>query len=540
MAKFNRSRATGATSVVKTRATPTGATYEGAPGYARDAKSELFLLAVANMVGENTFYESASERDARFRTLVGEVALHDVEWLTGMIRWLRSEAGMRSASVVAAAEAVMSRLGAEGRSQGGMTGAAGRSQGGMTGAERSGGNRALIDAALRRADEPGELLAYWHGRFGRALPQPVKRGVADAVRRLYDERSLIKYDSGDFRFGDVLELTHPAPVTPKQGELFRHAIDRRHGRGEDLAESLTTLRARARLLALPVAERRALLDRPDAARTLADAGMTWESVAGWLQGPLTARFWESLIPSLGYFATLRNLRNFDQAGVCDEVAAEVAERLADLGRVARSRVLPMRFFAAYRAAPSLRWAWALQRALDASLANVPALPGRTLVLVDRSGSMFGRLSARSDLTFADAAAVFGSALALRAADADLVQFGTLSSVVPVTAGESVLKVVDRLRDLGGTNTAAAIRAHYRGHDRVVIVTDEQAWAGHGGEEPTRAVPARVPVYTWNLVGYRHGHGPSGTGTRHTFAGLSDAAFAMIPLIEAGRQASWPF
>jgi hypothetical protein len=200
----------------------------------------------------------------------------------------------------------------------------------------------------------------------------------------------------------------------------------------------------------------------------------------------------------------------------------------------------MRFFAAYRAAPSLRWAWALQRALDASLANVPALPGRTLVLVDRSGSMFGRLSARSDLTFADAAAVFGSALALRAADADLVQFGTLSSVVPVTAGESVLKVVDRLRDLGGTNTAAAIRAHYRGHDRVVIVTDEQAWAGHGGEEPTRAVPARVPVYTWNLVGYRHGHGPSGTGTRHTFAGLSDAAFAMIPLIEAGRQASWPF
>ncbi|SEG94949.1 hypothetical protein SAMN04489712_1562 [Thermomonospora echinospora] len=43
----------------------------------------------------------------------------------------------------------------------------------------------------------------------------------------------------------------------------------------------------------------------------------------------------------------------------------------------------MRFLAAYRAAPSLRWSWPLQRALDASLANVPRsvprLPGRTLV-----------------------------------------------------------------------------------------------------------------------------------------------------------------
>jgi hypothetical protein len=182
----------------------------------------------------------------------------------------------------------------------------------------------------------------------------------------------------------------------------------------------------------------------------------------------------------------------------------------------------------------------LQKALDASLAGVPALAGRTLVLVDRSGSMFGRLSERSEPTSADAAAVFGAALALRAAEADLVQFGTLSAAVPVQRGESVLKVLERFKGLGGTNTAAAIRAHYRGHDRVVIVTDEQAWSGWAGEDPTRAVPDRVPVYTWNLVGYRYGHGPSGTGTRHTFAGLSDAAFAMIPLVESGRQATWPF
>jgi hypothetical protein len=162
------------------------------------------------------------------------------------------------------------------------------------------------------------------------------------------------------------------------------------------------------------------------------------------------------------------------------------------------------------------------------------------VLVDRSGSMFGRLSSRSTLTSADAAAVFGAALAMRAERATLVQFGSGHAHVPIRKGESVLRVVERFGSLGGTDTAEAVRATYRSHDRVVIVTDEQAWAGPRGAEPTRAVPDRIPVYTWNLVGYRYGHGPSGSGTRHTFAGLSDAAFAMIPLIENGLQASYPF
>lgn len=74
---------------------------------------------------------------------------------------------------------------------------------------------------------------------------------------------------------------------------------------------------------------------------------------------------------------------------------------------------------------------------------------------------------------------------------------------------------------------------------MLIVTDEQA-AWHGQHDVAGAVPAHIPVYTWNLAGYRLGHAPSGAGNRHTFAGLTDAAFRMIPLIEAGRAANWPF
>jgi len=152
---------------------------------------------------------------------------------------------------------------------------------------------------------------------------------------------------------------------------------------------------------------------------------------------------------------------------------------------------------------------------------------------------YSRMSDRSELTRADAAAVFGTALALRAAKADLVEFGTASKSVRFRRGESVLSILGRFGDLGGTDTTEAVRRHYRGHDRVLIVTDEQyAPSRHG--DPTEQVPADVPVYTWNLAGHRAGHGPSGTAHRHTFGGLSDAAFRMVPLLEAGRDAHWPW
>ena len=243
---------------------------------------------------------------------------------------------------------------------------------------------------------------------------------------------------------------------------------------------------------------------------------------------------------MGYMALLRNLRGFDEAGVSDDVAQAVADRLADPAQVARSRQFPFRFLAAYRATKSLRWGPALELALHASLANVPYLPGRTLILVDLSGSMYSpTVGARSQLTRADTAKVFGAALALRT-DPTLVWFDTGSGRVKVPKGTALLTLVESFpRAGGGTNTGAAVRRWYDGHDRVVIITDEQAhYTGHANV--AAAVPERVPVYTWNLGGYRLGHAPSGLGTRHTFGGLTDQAFQAIPLLEQHREATWPF
>jgi hypothetical protein len=498
-------------------------TYEGGAGHRRDPRSELFLLAVTNLVGEDTFYERAGGRDRRFAELVAHLAVTDLDWLTRMLTWLRAGANLRSAPLAGACEAVHARLAA-----------------GL-----HGGNRELVDAVCRRADEPGEVLAYWVCRFGRAVPKPVKRGVADAVARLYSERALLAYDGAGrgFRFGDVLELVHaaPAPDRPWQGDLFAHAIDRRHDRDRPVPERLAMLRARAELAAVPVEERRALLAEP---ARLAAAGMTWEALSGWLQGPMDRAAWEAVIPSMGYMARLRNLRNFDEAGVSDEVAAGVCAQLADPAAVAGSRQLPLRFYSAYRAAPSLRWGHALEAALNASLANIPALGGRTLVLVDTSGSMHAGFSRDGTLMRWDAAALFGIALAGRCASADVVSFAGGTKVFPLRPGEPVLRALERFRGGGwflggGTETAAALRKHVRGHDRVVVLTDEQAYFDPRGTVDA-AVPERVPMYTWNLAGYRAGHAPSGSGNRHTFGGLTDTAFRLIPLLEAGRDGDWPF
>jgi hypothetical protein len=528
MTKFNAAGTRAARfSPVTSEAVPSGVTHEGGPGFGRDPKSELFLLSVSHM-GDGSFYESAPERDRRFRALVHGVAMADPEWIAKFVPWLRDSANMRTASVVAAAEAAKALL-----------------------MDEKPGGRKIIASALKRADEPGELLAYWHSRYGRAVPKPVKRGLADAVAKLYDEYALMKYDTAShgYRFGDVIDLCHPDSAEPWRGALYQHALDRRHNRDNAVPEALAMIRANARLRATAAEVPGALLD-PAALKA---AGMTWEdalSLAGSKVGK--RELWTALIPSMGYMALLRNLRNFDQAGVSDDVAASVASRLADPAQVAKSRQFPFRFLSAYRAVPSLRWSYPLEKALNASLASIPALKGRTLVLIDTSASMNATLSGGDGTMLRwDAAVLFGAAVAQRCGQADMVSFSGRSyyhepqvaktRVFPLRAGESLLRTLERWQGDGyflggGTDTALALKASFSGHDRVVIVTDEQA--ASNGTEVSAAIPSKVPLYTWNISGEKFGHAPSGSGNRHTFGGLTDSAFRLIPMLEAGRSAQW--
>jgi hypothetical protein len=475
-------------------------THEGAAAFARDAESDLFLLAATNMVGEDTFYERADVRDARFVALVHEVTAANPAFVAGLAPYLRATMLMRSAAVVMAAEYVAA--------------------GGVNG-------RSVVAGALQRADEPAEMLGYWLTMHGRNIPMPVKRGYDGLSRQI--------------RMADVIELTHPSPRDENQSALFRWLLDRRHHDDARVdVSNLPMLNAAAELDAIAVDARRVALHArgPDA---LARAGFSWERLSGWLPGGMDAEAWEMVIPATGVMALVRNLRNFDEAGISDAAIDTVIAKVTDADEVARARLFPYQVWAAYKHAPSDNWKRALGRTLDLTVANVPALDG-TLVVIDTSGSMQATLSRRSQLQRVEVAAVMAIATAKRAANVEVVIYGQHNARVDGLAGSSVLAGVDQVVRSVGTvghatfgHTAIARWFDPKRHQRAVIFTDDQQHdAGHVRLD-------HVPViYTFNLAGYHPSALPAGERGRYTLGGFTDATFTAMKVLEEGRNATWPF
>lgn len=551
MTKFNRaSMRTATTSPVTSARKRDLSTHEGAPGFKRDSRGELFMLGAGRFFGEKSFYETAHDGADRFRALVADVAVSDLAWLAKFLKWLRSEGNIRTAAIVGAVE--YARYMQQMQSDGAM----------FTGpAERSA--RAVVRSVLQRADEPGEMIAYYRSRYGRSIPIAIKRGIADAIvghgtdrKPLYSEYAVLKYDtdSHGYRFGDVVDTVCPTTWHPEVhgtalGTLFKYVIDRRHDNVDFIPLDLEM-----------IAANKNLRERTFKASNLADidllkrAGFTWEDTLSYAGDRVPkAKLWESLIDAdaLGYMAVIRNLRNMDEAGISKAHTKKLVEMIEDPERVAKSRQLPFRFFSAYNAAPSDRWKQALTEALDYSTANIPKLPGRTLVLVDTSGSMEGKLSDRSGVRYVDVAALFGVALARNASKVDLYGFGDGVFKHELAYGGSVLgqtqQFVRRVGEAGhGTQIAASIQRTFAGHDRVVIFTDMQTMGrnaytfGYGIGDVSSAVPVNVPVYAWNLAGYEASMMPTGSGNRHEFGGFSDSAFSIMQTLEAGRDGKWPF
>jgi hypothetical protein len=485
----------------------------------------------------------AADRDKEMKDLALKIGVADADWMRRFLPWLRNTANIRTSAITLAVDVAMiwrnPKVGIP-------------------------GGRALVQSVLQRADEPGEALAYAMS-YGRNVPKPIKRGIADAATRMYDEFSLLKWDkdSAAIRFGDVLELTHPDSLTPKQSALFKHAIDVRHGRPIDTQHQAINLPMLARnrimryLWAAGIGSKDAV-ELAVAPEGLRAAGMNWEDVLSALGSKADKKdLWEALIPNMGFMALLRNLRNMEQAGISGNAIKEVSERLANPEQVARSKQFPMRFLSAYRNVVGDAFKFPIEQALQHSLANIPSLDGRTLILIDTSGSMNGQMSGRSELKRWDAAVIFGLALAARCEDAEVVSFsdahqgfshwsgrvgkGQGSMVFPAIKGETLLRGMERWDKGGffigmGTDTAGAVSRHFKDHKRIIILTDEEAQTGN----PYARVPDSVIKIDVNLAGYGHSHAPKETKNLIKLAGLTDSMFMMIPWLEAGLDESWPF
>lgn len=125
---------------------------------------------------------------------------------------------------------------------------------------------------------------------------------------------------------------------------------------------------------------------------------------------------------LGGLAFLRNLRNMVDAKVDRTL---ILERL----RGDFSRVLPFRFIAAAKYAPSL--AQEIGEAMERQLENeLVALNGRTVLLVDVSGSMNDKLSAKSEMTRMEAASAMAMLFRARCESVRVLTFSNSLVEVP--------------------------------------------------------------------------------------------------------------
>lgn len=539
MATFNnRTTRPRVTSPVTTTGAATTAL--GASGFSRSPLSDLYLLSVSNLVTDEMFHEGKDPRNERYVDLLRQTALLEQENVTEMLPWLRSDGYMRSASVLGAAEVAKT----------------------LCDQHRYEGVEDMVDGVLQRADEPGEFLAYWFSIAGKAWPKrylPVKRALKRAVVRLYTEFSYAKWDkpNRDYRFADIIDIVHPAPKAQWQSDLFRYILDRRHGRTGTVTDAMgMTYSAKQWRQIAGVTPGNPVLLQPDFIR---DAGLTWENILSALGSKMDKKLlWEAATHIMAPGALLKNLRNFDENGISDEAADRVSAVLTNGDRVRGAKVFPYQFLSAYRAAPSLRWGHVLERGLAASLENVPVLKGKTLILVDRSPSMFPGHSFstphKGQITLADQAALFGTSLAVKAQDATLVEFGGKSNRVNVPRGASVLKTVDSFTP-GGisyTDIPAAVQANFTSeYNRVVIITDEQSRPGHFVQHTSRGwrtdetriddlIPANVPVYMWNMAGYSASVLETSGTNRHSFGGLSDASFGLFEALENRKNAPWPW
>lgn len=245
-----------------------GQTFEGGKGFKRDPKTELFLRSTTSFAGEDRFYESGEDRNKRAVELARDVAVNDWKWFSDFLVWLRSDGNMRTAPLMLSVEGVRARLNAK---------PLGNVPGTLT-------NRELIAKVLQRPDEPKELVAYHINNYGKSIPKPIKRGVSDAMRRMMNERQVLRYDKDgeDVRLGDVVELCHVRPryigkgvTDPKQGALLEHLIANRHNRdGYEPPWDLESIRQRHEFNKLPAGDRHTFAKLVEAGDT--DALEKWQ------------------------------------------------------------------------------------------------------------------------------------------------------------------------------------------------------------------------------------------------------------------------
>lgn len=378
----------------------------------------------------------------------------------------------------------------------------------------------FFNKVIYRPDDMMEILAYYKNVVKGPVPNSLKKGFAKAIGR-FNEYQLAKYKktNSEFSLVDVVNLVHP-----KANPFLTKLIKGELGPAETWETKLTQVGQQASELEGTDAEKQEALEA------------------------LKGEAWANLVKEnkLGYFALLRNLRNILENA--PETIDEVCKALVNREAIKKSLVLPFRYSTAFKVIQGLehdkarKVLAALSEALEISLDNVPNFDGKTLVVVDGSGSMQGggfyghRGPTDSPI---EIAATFAAAL-YKKTNADLMWFAEDARYLNLNPTDSMMTIRENIiksTNGGGTNFHSIFNKANKAYDRVIILSDMQGWIGYNNPEAQfklykKSYNTDPYVYSWDLQGY----GTSQFPERKVFclSGFSDKVFNTMALLESDR------
>lgn len=311
----------------------------------------------------------------------------------------------------------------------------------------------LLDTIIQRPDEITEFVALYWKDGKRPLPNQVKKGLGFAFNR-FNTYQLAKYNNQAkaIKLRDVLFLIHAKPANEEEALRWKKLANNE-------------------------------LESPD----------TWEVALS--KGADKKETFERLMTEkkLGAMAFIRNLRNMYQAGVSNDLVVSYFSGLNF------DKVLPFRFITAALHAP--QYTTFLEKAFLARMSNDwGLLEGNTVFLIDVSGSMEDKLSAKSEVSRMDAAAALALIGINLCTDSAVITFSNEVMQTPGVNNFSLIKYIKESQSHGRTELGKAIMTimNVRNKiDRLIIITDEQSC-------DNVRLDSKVKNYIINVGSYENG------------------------------------
>lgn len=435
---------------------------------------ELRLVSMLNTLKlQSQFYKSDNDQMKELRDLIEKIGLRDPKFVAQAIVYSRCLGeGMRSINHLAAALVAPFISGQE---------YAKRFFGAFDKKGKKGGT-------IFRMDDMSEIKDAWFALGQKGLPASMRKGFASVLENA-DTYQLAKYKNTVI---DISNLVHPNSKLSKaevevefEGQKVKmKALDAIMKGIAVAADTWENAQSEAGQI-VAKAVREGKLDKQEAEKVLAEA---------------KADNWEGLLKDgkLGVLAALRNIRNM-MKNPRQEMIEAWCKLITDPAKVRQALILPIHFDLAYDVVDNEfgqnkytnKVRQALQDGYIAALPNLAAaFPGKTLIVVDNSGSMGGfpvsdgKTAVHYNYGYSKRTQTAGYKAGLIAATfaaatgGDIIQFGGNAHWFQYDRNENVFSLAKKVCTAsdGWTNPHAAfelITRERKAYDRIIFISDNE-------------------------------------------------------------------